>query len=230
MSPSQGNNNNEDRHMGLTRAAAAIAETKLIVVLRYIPMEAVDGVAKALRRGGIRVLEVALNTPRALDQLRLLRGYDFCLGAGTALDEQTARAAIDAGVEFLFSPIRSSFFLPLCRERGVVAIPGGLTPTEIYTLHAEGAEFIKIFPGSLGGPEYVREILAPCESLKLVPAGGVNLQTLEAFLEAGAAAVAVGTEVADPHLAGERDFTEIANRAAQFTEKIASFSRIQAQP
>ncbi len=216
--------------MGLTRAAAAIAETKLIVVLRYIPMEAVDGVAKALRRGGIRVLEVALNTPRALDQLRLLTEYDFCLGAGTAMDEQSARTAIDAGVEFLFSPIRSSFFLPLCRERSVVGIPGGLTPTEIYTLHAEGAEFIKVFPGSLGGPEYIREILAPCERLKLVPAGGVNLQTLEAFLEAGAAAVAVGKEIADPRLAAERNFAEIANRAAQFTEKIASFSRIRTQP
>lgn len=203
-------------------AARAIAETRLIVVLRHIPLESLHWVATALRKGGVRVLEVALNTPCALEQLHILRGYDFCMGAGTALDEPTARAAIDAGAVFLFSPMRSPFFLPLCRERGVVGIPGGLTPTEIYTLHAEGAEFIKVFPGSLGGPEYLREILAPYEGLKLIPAGGVNLKTLGAFLEAGAAAVAVGKEIADPRLAAKKDFAEIARRAARFTKKIKS--------
>lgn len=209
--------------MSLAGTAAAIAESKLIVVLRHIPLEALDGVAAALREGRVRVLEVALNTPEALKQLKLLRRFDFCLGAGTALREQAAREAIDAGAEFLFSPIRSDFFLPLCRELGVVGIPGGLTPTEIYTLHAEGAELIKVFPGSLGGPEYIREILAPCEDLRLVPAGGVHLLNLESYLGAGVAAVAVGTEIAGPRLAAERNFKAIARQAAQFTEKIKSF-------
>ena len=208
--------------MSLTRTAATIAESKLIVVLRHIPLEALEGVAAALRGSGVRVLEVALNTPGALQQLELLRRCDFCLGAGTALREQAAREAIDAGAEFLFSPIRSDFFLPLCRELGVLGIPGGLTPTEIYTLHAEGAEFIKVFPGSLG-PEFIREILAPCEELKLVPAGGVDLLNLESYLGAGVAAVAVGTEIVSPRLAAERDFKAIARQAAQFAEKIKSF-------
>ncbi len=189
--------------MGFTETAAGIVQSRLIVVLRHIPLEALDGVAAALREGGVRVVEVALNTPGALEQLELLRRFDFCLGAGTALYEQAAREAIDAGAEFLFSPIRSDFFFPLCRERGVVGIPGGLTPTEIYTLHAEGAEFIKVFPGSLGGPAYMREILAPCEDLKLVPAGGVDLRNLESYLDAGVAAVAVGTEIASPRLAAD---------------------------
>jgi len=215
--------------MSLTGTAAAIVESKLIVVLRHIPLEGLDGVAAALRGGGVRVLEVALNTPGALEQLELLRRYDFCLGAGTALHEQAAREAIDAGAEFLFSPIRSDFFLPLCRERGVVGIPGGLTPTEIYTLHAEGAEFIKLFPSLLGGPEYTREILAPCEDLKLVPAGGVNLHNLESYLDVGVAAVAVGMEIVSPRLAAERNFKTIAQQAAQFTEKIKSFCESRAQ-
>ncbi len=215
--------------MSLIGTAAAIAESKLIVVLRHIPLEALDGVAVALRGGGVRVLEVALNTPGALEQLELLRRYDFCLGAGTALHEQAAKEAIDAGADFLFSPIRSPFFLPLCRERGVLGIPGGLTPTEIYTLHAEGADFIKVFPGSLGGPEYIREILAPCEDLKLAPAGGVDLHNLESYLDAGVAAVAVGTEIASPHLAAERNFKAIARQAARFTEKIQSFCESRAQ-
>lgn len=216
--------------MTLASTARAIQEARLIVVLRHIPMEAIDGVARALREGGVRVLEVALNSRQALDQLRLLRGYDFCLGAGTALDEQTAKAALDVGVDFLFSPVRRSFFLPFCRERNVVGIPGGLTPTEIYALHTEGAEFIKVFPGSLGGPDYIHEILAPCESLRLIPAGGVDLHTLDAFLQAGAAAVAVGKEIADPSLAAEKKFAEIAKRAAQFAQNIKSFSKIHVHP
>ena len=214
--------------MSWQSAARAIAEERLIVVLRHIPMDALSGVASALREGGVRVAEVALNSPDAVGQLRLLSRYDFCLGAGTALDEQSATTAIEAGAAFLFSPIRSSFFLPLCRRRNVLGIPGGLTPTEIYQLQREGAQFIKVFPGSLGGPQYIREILAPCESLRLIPAGGVTLQTLDAFLESGVAAIAVGTEIADPRLAASKNFEEIARRANQFTEKIRSFFQAQA--
>ncbi len=207
-----------------------ITESKLIIVLRGVPMDALDGVAGALREVGIRVLEVALNTPDAMVQLQRLRRYDFCLGAGTAIEEHAAKAALDAGVTFLFSPIRSSFFLPLCRARGVLGIPGGWTPTEIYTLRQEGAALIKLFPGSLGGPEYLREILAPCQDLRLIPAGGVDLQTLESFLQAGAVAVAVGAEIVDPHLVAQKNFGEIAYRAAQFIEKIKAYSKLDARP
>ena len=210
-------------------AARAIAESKLIVVLRHIPLESVEDVASALGEGGVRVVEVALNTANALRQIQLLRRYDFCLGAGTVLEEDNAKAALGAGADFLFSPIRSPFFLPFCRQHGLLGIPGGLTPTEIYSLHGEGAKFIKVFPGSLGGSDYLQEILAPLEGLKLVPAGGVNLETLHGFLAAGAAAVAVGTEIADPRLARDNNFREIASRAALFTGKIKSFSGISAQ-
>jgi 2-dehydro-3-deoxyphosphogluconate aldolase/(4S)-4-hydroxy-2-oxoglutarate aldolase len=188
-------------------------------------MDSLADVASALREGGVRVVEVALNSPNAIGQLQLLSRYDFCLGAGTALDEQSATAAIKAGAAFLFSPIRSPFFLPLCRRHDVLGIPGGLTPTEIYQLQREGAQFIKVFPGSLGGPQYIREILAPCGNLRLIPAGGVSLQTLDAFLESGVAAVAVGTEIADPRLAASKNFEEIARRGNRFTEKIKSFSK-----
>jgi len=210
-----------------SRAEAAehvIAESRLIVVLRHIPMDALDGMAPALLEGGVRVVEVALNSPDALAQLDLLRRYDLCLGAGTVLDQESAIAAIDAGVDFLFSPVGSPFFLPFCKKHGVLGIPGGLTPTEIYDLHRQGAYFIKVFPSSFGGVRYLKEILSPFRELKLIPAGGVSLQTVDGFLQAGAEAVAVGTEIADPRLAAARDFAKIANRANRFTEKIRSLS------
>lgn len=207
-------------------ATAVISEARLILVLRHIPTDALEGLVPALLEGGIRVIEVALNSSDALAQLKFLRRYDVCLGAGTVLDFESATASIDAGVDFLFSPIRSSFFLPLCQERRVLGIPGGLTPTEIYDLHRGGAHFIKVFPSSIGGARYIRELLAPLRGLKLIPAGGVSRQTVHEFLHAGAAAVAVGREIADPRLAAARDFAEIASRASQFTEKIRSFSQV----
>lgn len=208
-------------------AADVIAESRLIVVLRHIPRDALEGMVPALLEGGVRVVEVALNSPDALAQLDLLRRYDLCLGAGTVLDQESANAAIDAGVDFLLSPIRSSFFLPFCERHRVLGIPGGLTPTEIYDLHRQGAYFIKVFPSSFGGARYLKEILSPFGELKLIPAGGVSLQTVDGFFEAGAAAVAVGTEIADPRLAAAGDFAEIASQANRFTEKIRSLSRAE---
>ncbi|MFQ5662613.1 MAG: bifunctional 4-hydroxy-2-oxoglutarate aldolase/2-dehydro-3-deoxy-phosphogluconate aldolase [Terriglobia bacterium] len=215
--------------MGDPHAAQAIANAGLIVVLRGVPRTALDPVARALRRGGVRVVEVALNSPQALEEVSRLRDYDFCLGAGTAVEEGLAEAAIDAGAQFLFSPIAQSFFLPLCRKRGVVAIPGGFTPTEIYHLHYAGAHFVKIFPGWLGGPQYVREILAPCEELRLVPAGGVSVDTLEEYFRAGAVAVGVGQEIVSGELIDREDYEEITRRAQSFVEKISTLSIPQAR-
>lgn len=206
-------------------AALSIAETRLIAIIRHVPTDVLEGVVFALIEAGVRVFEVALNSRDALTQLRLLRKYSICLGAGTVLNEESAIAAIDAGADFLFSPIRASFLLPLCRERGVLGIPGGLTPSEIYDLHKQGAVFVKVFPASTGGARHIAEVLAPLENLKLIPTGGVNLQTAEEFLEAGAAALAVGSGIVDPRLITSGMFSEIANRGRQFVEKTRSFAR-----
>ena len=215
--------------MDSAAAVQAILENKLIVVLRHIATANLDEVAGALWEGGVRVVEVALNTPGAFEQLGILRRHRFCLGAGTALEEAVATAALNAGAQFLFSPIRSDFFLPLCRRRGVLGIPGGLTPTEIYRLWGEGAELIKVFPTSVAGPDYLQEILAPCEGLRLVPTGGITLESLERYLQVGAVAVGVGREIVDPCLVAERNFAEVTRRAAEFTERIQSLSRLPAQ-
>lgn len=213
--------------MGDSNTAQVIAKAGLIVVLRGVPRTALELVARALLRGGVRVVEVALNSPRALEDISLLRNYDFCLGAGTAVREDLAEAAIDAGAKFLFSPISQSFFLPLCRKRGVVAIPGAFTPTEIYHLHYAGADFVKIFPGWLGGPEYIRDILAPCQDLRLIPVGGVGVETLEGYFHAGAVAVGVGEEIVNVELVNREDYEAIRRRAQSYVEKISMLSTSQ---
>lgn len=210
--------------MGDASTAQEIASERLIVVLRGIPPTALDPLARALLEGGIRIVEVTLNSPHALEEIAQLRTYNFCLGAGTAVQEDLAEAAIDAGAQFLFSPISQSFFLPLCRKRGVVAIPGGFTPTEIYQLHYAGADFVKIFPAWLGGAQYVGDILAPCQDLKLIPVGGVSAETLEEYFRAGAAAIGVGQEIVDAELIDRQDYKEISHRARSFVERISTLS------
>lgn len=213
--------------MGDASTAQEIASESLIVVLRGIPPTALDPLARALLEGGIRIVEVTLNSPHALEEIAQLRTYNFCLGAGTAVQEDLAEAAIDAGAQFLFSPISQSFFLPLCRKRGVVAIPGGFTPTEIYQLHYAGADFVKFFPAWLGGAQYVGDILAPCQDLKLIPVGGVSAETLEEYFRAGVVAVGVGQEIVDAELIDRQDYKEISRRAQSYVEKISTFSTPQ---
>lgn len=204
-------------------AAQIIAEVKLVVILRQIPLDGLRQTAAALRDAGVQVVEVAMNSADATHQLRLLQEYGFCVGAGTILHKEEAEKAIQAGARFLFSPIRAPFFLPLCRKRRVLGIPGGLTPTEIYTLFEEGAEFIKLFPSVPLGPDYVRQILTPCPSLRLIPTGGVTLDLAERFFRSGAAAVALGKEIANRGFVEEKRFDKITHRARSFVTLVESF-------
>ena len=198
------------------QAVQTIADARLIVVLRYMSLDGLPETATALREAGVRVVEVAMNSAQAVEQLHGLRELGFCVGAGTILAQEEAEKAARAGAQFLFSPCRSPFFLPFCQQQGILGIAGGLTPTEIYSLSQQGCELIKLFPCVPFGPDYVRQILAPCPSLRLIPTGGVTLASAEEFLLAGAAAVAVGTEIANPGWVVAGRFDQIAERAHAF--------------
>lgn len=200
--------------------AAMIGNTKLIVILRHIPLEFLGETAQALKGAGVQVVEVAMNSAHAAEQIQLLREYGFCVGGGTILHEEEAKKAVDAGARFLFSPIRCDFFLPFCRARKVIGIAGGLSPTEIYALFREGSDFIKLFPSVPLGPDYLRHIMAPFPSLRLIPTGGVTLSLAKRFLSSGAAAVAVGKEIVHPELIRTKRFGQVRKRAQSFATLI----------
>ncbi len=197
-----------------------ISDYKLIVILRGMPLATVERVASSLLDAGVKVVEIAMNSEHALEQIEILKRLGLCVGAGTAVTDKIALSAIRAGAEFLLSPVYSDFFLPLCQEHNVLAIPGGATPTEIHRLHREGAQLIKFFPAAVGGAECVRHLLAPFRDLKLVPTGGVTLAQVPAFLRAGSAALAVGGEIASSRVAAAQDFATIKARATQFVAAI----------
>lgn len=193
----------------------AMARAGAVTVLRTAQPMYLREVAVALQEGGLPHLEITMTTPGALDLIRDLRASveGLFLGAGTVLDAVTARMAILAGADFIVSPVFDRGMVEMCQTYGVAAIPGALTPTEILTAWSAGADVVKIFPGSLATPEYVRHVLEPLPQVRVMVSGRVTFENAADYLQAGALAVAVGTNVIPPEDIRERRFARITENA-----------------
>jgi 2-dehydro-3-deoxyphosphogluconate aldolase/(4S)-4-hydroxy-2-oxoglutarate aldolase len=169
-----------------------IRAERVVAVLRRVPE--VDSVVEGLLAGGIRIIEITLDSDDALATIEQLRARgDLTVLAGTVRTPQEAEAAVAAGAEACVAPALVPEMVERCRGLGVPAVPGALTPSELEAARALGAELVKLFPGSLVGPGYVRDVLAPLTGVELIVAGGVDLSNARAFIEAGAVAVGVGS-------------------------------------
>ena len=200
----------------------AVIESGLLSIIRLERGDRLKETAEAVYAGGVRVIEFTLNTPGALEAIRSCRETmgDAIIGAGTVLSAQDAEAAIDAGAEIVVSPDTKAEVVEIAHRRGAVAIPGAYTPTEIAHAMELGADLIKLFPAKGLGPDYVREVLAPLENARLVPTGGVTVDNAAAYLEAGAAALAVGGGIVNNALVASGDFDAIARNARAFREAV----------
>jgi 2-dehydro-3-deoxyphosphogluconate aldolase/(4S)-4-hydroxy-2-oxoglutarate aldolase len=187
----------------MTRQAIAerIIEIGILPVVRAASAAEAIAVGDALGEGGIRALEITMTVPDAVNVIReavARYGDEFLIGAGTVVDEEQARACIDAGARFVVSPIVDVETIAVCRRANVAALPGALTPTEVVQAWRAGADFVKVFPCSaVGGASYVKALKAPLPHIPLVPTGGVTLETVGAFFAAGASAVGVGGDLCD---------------------------------
>jgi 2-dehydro-3-deoxyphosphogluconate aldolase / (4S)-4-hydroxy-2-oxoglutarate aldolase len=169
-----------------------IRAERVVAVLRRVPE--VDSVVEGLLAGGIRITEITLDSDDALATIEQVRARgDLTVLAGTVRTPQEAEAAVAAGAEACVAPALVPEMVERCRGLGVPAVPGALTPSELEAARALGAELVKLFPGSLVGPGYVRDVLAPLTGVELIVAGGVDLSNARAFIEAGAVAVGVGS-------------------------------------
>jgi 2-dehydro-3-deoxyphosphogluconate aldolase/(4S)-4-hydroxy-2-oxoglutarate aldolase len=179
---------------GAISALDRIRAERLVAVLRRV--DDIDPVVEALLRGGIRIVEVTLDSDRALATIERLRARpELTVFAGTVRTPEQADAAAAAGAEACVAPGLVPAVVERCRQLGLPAIPGALTPSEVETASALGAELIKLFPGSLGGPDYVRGLLAPLAGVELIVTGGVDASNAPNFLAAGAVAVGVGSSL-----------------------------------
>jgi 2-dehydro-3-deoxyphosphogluconate aldolase/(4S)-4-hydroxy-2-oxoglutarate aldolase len=178
---------------------AHLLEHQLIVIIRGAALANIYNIANALFEGGIRTLEITMNSPNALEAISIVSqrmGDKMAVGAGTVLDASTTKMAVDAGAKFIISPITSFETIQVAKQLGVVSIPGAYTPTEIYNAWRAGGDIIKVFPAS-AGPTFVREVLAPLSHLPLMPTGGVSLQNIAEFKKAGAVAFGLGKALVD---------------------------------
>ena len=176
-----------------------IEHAGLIPVLRAKSIAQGRAVVDAMVAGGVAVVEVTMTVPGAIDLLKELQkayGSDLLLGSGTVTTADQAQATIDAGAEFVISPSLHPEVIAAAKKNGKVSCPGALTPTEVITAWNAGADYVKVFPCSaVGGASYLKSLLAPFPHLKLIPTGGVTLLTAASFIEAGARALGVGSDL-----------------------------------
>jgi len=204
---------------------ASILGIGIVPIVRADSAEQALQAAKAIYRGGIRTLEVTMTVPGAIRVLEKVAdefGDRITLGAGTVLDPETARSCMLAGARFFVSPSVSVPTIEMCNRYSMVVIPGALTPTEVVTAWDAGADLVKIFPaGNAGGPSYIKALKAPLPQVLMVPTGGVGLENVAEFFEAGASAIAVGGDIVGKKELDAGDYDGIEAKARRFLEVVA---------
>ena len=195
----------------------------IVAIIRASSGEQLVGVAEALYAGGIDVIEVTFTVPRVLEILADVRealGEKILLGAGTVLDPESARAAMLAGAEFIVCPNVDVDVIRMCRRYGKLVMPGALTPTEVVTAWEAGADIVKVFPADVGGPGYLKALAGPLPQVKLLPTGGVDLNTIGSFLDAGACAVGLGSALVEKEAVARGDMDRVKSLAEQYVAAV----------
>jgi 2-dehydro-3-deoxyphosphogluconate aldolase/(4S)-4-hydroxy-2-oxoglutarate aldolase len=201
-----------------------VLDRKIVAVIRAESPDLLVDVAEALLAGGVEVMEVTFTVPRVarvIEQVADKLGDRVLLGAGTVLDPETARTAFLAGAEFIVSPAVNVDVIEICRRYSKLVMPGAFTPTEVITAWQAGADIVKVFPSDLVGPKYLRLLHGPLPHVRLMPTGGVNLDTAADFLSAGACALGIGSSLVDQKALAARDLKRIEELARKFVEVVA---------
>jgi 2-dehydro-3-deoxyphosphogluconate aldolase/(4S)-4-hydroxy-2-oxoglutarate aldolase len=203
-----------------------ILDGGIVAVVRAESGESLVKVVQALAEGGVTAAEITFTVPDAVDVIRQVRkevGDAVVLGAGTVLDAETARVALLAGAEYIVAPALNLEVIRLCRRYDTPVMPGALTPTEVLTAWEAGADIVKIFPADVGGPAYLKALRAPLPQVRMMPTGGVDLNTAESFLKAGACCLGIGGSLVEAKAVAAGDFTRIGELARQYAAIVRRF-------
>jgi len=196
---------------------------KISAIVRTDDQSVAEQAMAAAVEGGFSVIEFTLNTPGALELITQFRSMDESLlvGAGTVMTPQAAKEAVNAGAQFVVSPVCDPAVIRKAGDMGVVSIPGTQTPTEMQHAHETGADFVKLFPAPPNVAEYIRYVLGPQPHLKIFPTSGVNLDNMLEVLEAGAAGVGFVGPLFDLQSMRNRNFDDIRERAEKIVALLA---------
>lgn len=194
----------------------------VLAILRgFSETEAIDA-AQALLEGGISAIEVTSDSPGAWHIIEGLkkRNTQIMVGAGTVLDTETARQAIEAGADFLFSPIFFPEMMKIAHRYGRIAIPGAMTPTEVLQALETGADIVKLFPAGSLGVNYLKELRGPFSYIPFLPTGGITLENAPEFIRAGAVGVGMGSALVNREWVKDKKYALLTNQAKELQKRI----------
>lgn len=205
---------------------ATIVGSGVVAVLRGVDRDEVAPVARALVDGGVLGIEITADDPGAAEKVSTLAaeldGTGAAVGAGTVLDEATASAMIDAGASFVVTPHTAPAVVRTCNRRDVLSMCGVLTPTEAVTAMEAGADVLKVFPARSVGPGHLSALAGPLGDVDMIPTGGVTLQNAAEYLNAGACAVGVGSDLVDREAIADGAYDALTQRAEKYVDEVAS--------
>ena len=208
---------------GREHIKSELLKTKISAIIRTDDHKVAEQAMQAAVDGGFRVVEFTLTTPGSLNLITQFReNDDLIVGAGTVMSPIIAQEAVEAGAQFLVSPVCNVDVIQEAEKLDVVSIPGTFTATEIETAHRAGADFVKLFPAPENVAEYIRFILAPLPYLKIFPTSGVNLDNMLDVLQAGAAGIGFVRPLFDPEMIRNKNYGGIRQRAEAIVERLAS--------
>lgn len=211
--------------MTLINTLSSILDNKIVAIIRGANPKDILKIAKALHEGGVKILEITMNSPKALSVIEELSDElrdQVVIGAGTVLDPETARAAILAGAKFILSPTVNIEMIKLAKRYGVVSIPGAFTPTEILTAYENGGDIIKVFPGTLGSG-FIKDIRGPLPQIPLLPTGGIDLSNIQDYMKAGAVGCGIGSALVNTkHEVTDEYLVQLTEKATQFSSAVKS--------
>lgn len=206
-----------------------IKKCKLIAILRGIPDEKLIPVAEALYNGGIRLLEItysangSVSDEKTAENIKRLadnfKGRLF-IGAGTVLTKEQVKLTKNAGGLFIISPNTDKEVIKKSVKCGLVSIPGALTPSEITDAHKYGADFVKLFPITSLGAEYVKAVKAPLSHINLLAVGGINEKNMEEYIQAGVCGFGIGSNITDKKMIAENDWDGISDLAKKYVSGV----------
>lgn len=201
-----------------------LKESGIVAVIRGANKDNIIPIAKALSAGGVKALELTVETPKILSLVEMVADElkeDAIVGVGTVLDPETARASIMAGAKFVFSPVVNVETIKMTKRYGVLSVPGAFTPTEILTAYEHGADLIKVFPANIVGPGYFKDVHGPMPHIPLMPTGGINISNVGSYIKAGAVAAGVGSTLVNTKaVIDEAYLSNLTDLASQFVREV----------
>lgn len=209
----------------LTFSWELFQKTPIVGIIRNISMEDVVKILPIYREAGLTTVEITMNTPDATEMIRYAlenEGEGLNIGAGTVCTKDDLDQALEAGAQFIVTPIINKKVIKSCVKKNIPIFPGAFTPTEIYNAWTLGAGMVKIYPATSLGPEYIKDLKAPMNQLKLLPTGGVGLENMSAFLKAGANGLGIGGQLFDKKLIQEQNWEGLKAHFRQFVQKLSS--------